>query len=43
MLASQSDQIGLVKVLLDRKADTEIKDSKGWTANDHAIMGGFHG
>lgn len=43
MLACQADQIGMVKLLLDNKADTDIKDSKGWTANDHAIMGGFHG
>ncbi|XP_071816404.1 uncharacterized protein [Apostichopus japonicus] len=43
MLACQSDQIGIVKLLLEHKADPNIRDQKGWTANDHAIMGGFHG
>eukprot|EP00057_Strongylocentrotus_purpuratus_P004072 XP_003727953.1 PREDICTED: trichohyalin isoform X1 [Strongylocentrotus purpuratus] len=43
MWACQTDQIGVVRVLLANKADIDIKDSKGWTANDHAIMGGFHG
>nr|XP_054752318.1 myosin-2 heavy chain-like isoform X2 [Lytechinus pictus] len=43
MWACQTDQIGVVRQLLSNKADIDVKDSKGWTANDHAIMGGFHG
>ncbi|XP_071961648.1 uncharacterized protein [Antedon mediterranea] len=43
MFACLTDQIGMVKLFLEHKANTDIKDHKGWTANDHAIMGGFHG
>ncbi|XP_033098759.1 ankyrin repeat domain-containing protein 26-like isoform X3 [Anneissia japonica] len=43
MLACLTDQIGMVRLFLDHKASTDIKDHKGWTANDHAIMGGYHG
>ncbi len=40
--AAMEGHIAIVKLLLDYGADTEIKDSEGWKAADHAAMAGNH-
>ncbi|ELU17097.1 hypothetical protein CAPTEDRAFT_217119 [Capitella teleta] len=38
MLACQEGQTDLVKVLLTHQANTQLKDNRGWTADDVALM-----
>ncbi|XP_052258828.1 ankyrin repeat domain-containing protein 26-like [Dreissena polymorpha] len=41
--ACMEDNINHVKLLLQHRADTTLKDSKGWTAEDCAMMKAHHG
>lgn len=38
MLAAAEGRIGILKVLLQSKPNTDLKDENGCTAADHAIM-----
>jgi len=38
MLASEKGRIGILKLLLQSKPDAKLKDEKGCTATDHAII-----
>lgn len=38
MLACQEGQTDLVQLLLENGADTQLKDHRGWTADDAALM-----
>lgn len=42
MVACQVGAASLVSLLLDYRADTQAKDSKGWTADDSAVIAGHH-
>jgi len=42
MTAASEGHIGIVKLLLQNKANTELRDSQGWKASDHAIIQGHH-
>ena len=34
--------IGIVRLFLQHKANTELKDLRGWKALDHAVIHGNH-
>ncbi|CAH1784753.1 unnamed protein product, partial [Owenia fusiformis] len=40
MLACRNNDVNLIKMLLKFKVDIGVKDKKGWTAEDHAVMQG---
>ncbi|XP_076122991.1 ankyrin repeat domain-containing protein 26 isoform X2 [Alosa pseudoharengus] len=42
MMASCNGQISMVRLLLQYNADITIKDDKGWTSDDYAVMNGHH-
>ncbi|XP_013863484.1 ankyrin repeat domain-containing protein 26 isoform X2 [Austrofundulus limnaeus] len=42
MLAAGNEQINMVKLLLQFNADVTLKDTKGWSADDYAVMNGHH-
>ncbi|KAM9754143.1 ankyrin repeat domain-containing protein 26 isoform 9-T12 [Menidia menidia] len=42
MLAAGNGQISMVKLLLQYNADSTLKDTKGWSADDYAVMNGHH-
>ncbi|XP_075326448.1 ankyrin repeat domain-containing protein 26 isoform X1 [Odontesthes bonariensis] len=42
MLAAGNGQISMVKLLLQYDADSTLKDTKGWSADDYAVMNGHH-
>ncbi|PVD24945.1 hypothetical protein C0Q70_15439, partial [Pomacea canaliculata] len=42
MYACQDGSVNLVKLLLDNGASTELKDAKGWTPDDCAVIQGHH-
>ncbi|XP_072242367.1 ankyrin repeat domain-containing protein 26 [Leuresthes tenuis] len=42
MLAAGNGQISMVKLLLQYDADSTVKDTKGWSADDYAVMNGHH-
>ncbi|XP_041853401.1 ankyrin repeat domain-containing protein 26 isoform X3 [Melanotaenia boesemani] len=42
MLAAGNGQISMVKLLLQFDADIILKDAKGWSADDYAVMNGHH-
>ncbi|KAM6936992.1 ankyrin repeat domain-containing protein 26 [Xenentodon cancila] len=42
MLAAGNGQINMVKLLLHFHADITLKDTKGWSADDYAVMNGHH-
>jgi len=42
MLAASRGHLEVVQDLLNREADTSIRDNKGWTADDYASMSGHH-
>ncbi|KAH9507972.1 hypothetical protein Btru_052489, partial [Bulinus truncatus] len=42
IMACHEGSISLVKLLLENKADTSMKDAKGWTADDYAVIQGHH-
>ncbi|XP_064418014.1 ankyrin repeat domain-containing protein 26 [Latimeria chalumnae] len=42
MIAASSGQISMIKLLLRYDADIAIKDDKGWTADDYAVINGHH-
>ena len=42
MTAASEGHIGIVKVLLQHGANTDLKDKQGWKASDHAIIHGHH-
>ncbi|XP_061576840.1 ankyrin repeat domain-containing protein 26-like isoform X9 [Cololabis saira] len=42
MLAAGNGQISMVKLLLHFKADIKLKDTKGWSADDYAVMNEHH-
>ena len=42
MTAASEGHIGIVRLFLQHKANTELKDSQGWKASDHAVIHGHH-
>ncbi|XP_035521285.1 ankyrin repeat domain-containing protein 26 isoform X5 [Morone saxatilis] len=42
MIAAGNGQIGMVRLLLQFNADITLKDTKGWSADDYAVMNGHH-
>ncbi|KAF7662436.1 hypothetical protein LDENG_00236180 [Lucifuga dentata] len=42
MIAAGSGQISMVKLLLRFDADITLKDTNGWSSDDHAVMNGHH-
>ncbi|XP_071349150.1 ankyrin repeat domain-containing protein 26 isoform X2 [Trachinotus anak] len=42
MIAAGNGQIGMLRLLLRFNADITLKDSKGWSADDYAVMNGHH-
>uniref|UniRef100_A0A3P8VH28 Uncharacterized protein n=1 Tax=Cynoglossus semilaevis TaxID=244447 RepID=A0A3P8VH28_CYNSE len=42
MIAASNGQIGMLRLLLRFNADVTLKDTKGWSADDYAVMNGHH-
>ena len=42
MIAAGNGQISMVRLLLQYDAEISLKDSKGWSADDHAVINGHH-
>ncbi|XP_029009233.1 ankyrin repeat domain-containing protein 26 isoform X2 [Betta splendens] len=42
MIAAGNGQIGMLRLLLQFNADITLKDTKGWSADDYAVMNGHH-
>ncbi|KAM7003514.1 ankyrin repeat domain-containing protein 26 [Tautogolabrus adspersus] len=42
MIAAGNGQIGMLRLLLRFEADISLKDTKGWSADDYAVMNGHH-
>ncbi|XP_049929235.1 ankyrin repeat domain-containing protein 26 isoform X6 [Epinephelus moara] len=42
MIAAGNGQIGMLRLLLRFDADIALKDTKGWSADDYAVMNGHH-
>ncbi|XP_067446464.1 ankyrin repeat domain-containing protein 36C isoform X2 [Thunnus thynnus] len=42
MIAAGNGQIGMLRLLLRFDADITLKDTKGWSADDYAVMNGHH-
>ncbi|XP_040894532.1 ankyrin repeat domain-containing protein 26 isoform X2 [Toxotes jaculatrix] len=42
MIAAGNGQIGMLRLLLRFNADITLKDTKGWSADDYAVMNGHH-
>ncbi|KAM8750994.1 ankyrin repeat domain-containing protein 26 isoform 9-T11 [Acanthopagrus schlegelii] len=42
MIAAGNGQIGMLRLLLRYNADITLKDTKGWSADDYAVMNGHH-
>ncbi|XP_031724441.1 ankyrin repeat domain-containing protein 26 isoform X2 [Anarrhichthys ocellatus] len=42
MIAAGNGQIGMLRLLLRFDADFVLKDTKGWSADDYAVMNGHH-
>ncbi|XP_062276972.1 ankyrin repeat domain-containing protein 7-like [Scomber scombrus] len=42
MIAAGNGQIGMLRLLLRYEADITLKDTKGWSADDYAVMNGHH-
>ncbi|KAM7397044.1 hypothetical protein PAMP_020042 [Pampus punctatissimus] len=42
MIAASNGQIGMLRLLLRFEADITLKDTKGWSADDYAVMNGHH-
>ncbi|XP_074490081.1 ankyrin repeat domain-containing protein 26 isoform X6 [Sebastes fasciatus] len=42
MIAAGNGQINMLRLLLRYNADITLKDTKGWSADDYAVMNGHH-
>ncbi|KAM8861330.1 ankyrin repeat domain-containing protein 26 isoform 7-T8 [Synchiropus picturatus] len=42
MIAACNGQINMLRLLLKFDADVDLKDTKGWSADDHAVINGHH-
>ncbi|XP_056243414.1 ankyrin repeat domain-containing protein 26 isoform X8 [Seriola aureovittata] len=42
MIAAGNGQISMLRLLLKFNADITLKDTKGWSADDYAVMNGHH-
>lgn len=42
MIAACNGQISTVRLLLQYDADITVKDDKGWSSDDYAVMNGHH-
>ncbi|XP_039988810.1 ankyrin repeat domain-containing protein 26 isoform X2 [Xiphias gladius] len=42
MIAAGNGQIGMLRLLLRFNANITLKDTKGWSADDYAVMNGHH-
>uniref|UniRef100_A0A673I2F0 Uncharacterized protein n=1 Tax=Sinocyclocheilus rhinocerous TaxID=307959 RepID=A0A673I2F0_9TELE len=42
MIAACNGQISMVRLLLQYDADITVKDDKGWSSDDYAVMNGHH-
>lgn len=42
MIAAGNGQISMLRLLLKFEADVALKDKKGWSADDYAVMNGHH-
>ena len=42
MTAASEGHISIVRLFLQHNANTELKDSQGWKASDHAVIHGHH-
>lgn len=42
MIAASNGQISMLRLLLKFEADITLKDKKGWSADDYAVMNGHH-
>ncbi|XP_053741850.1 ankyrin repeat domain-containing protein 26 isoform X9 [Synchiropus splendidus] len=42
MIAACNGQINMLRLLLKFGADVDLKDTKGWSADDHAVINGHH-
>ena len=42
MTGASEGHLGIVRLFLQHNADTELKDSQGWKASDHAVIHGHH-
>lgn len=42
MIAAGNGLVGMLRLLLQFNADVTLKDTKGWSADDYAVMNGYH-
>lgn len=42
MIAASNGQISMLRLLLKFDADISMKDKKGWSADDYAVINGHH-
>lgn len=42
MIAAGNGQIGMLRMLLQFNADISLKDTKGWSAENYAVVNGHH-
>lgn len=42
MIAAGNGQIEMLRLLLRFDADSMLRDIKGWSADDYAVMNGHH-
>eukprot|EP00066_Takifugu_rubripes_P016477 XP_011605743.1 PREDICTED: ankyrin repeat domain-containing protein 7-like [Takifugu rubripes] len=42
MIAAGNGLVGMLRLLLQFNAEVTLKDTKGWSADDYAVMNGYH-
>lgn len=42
MITAGNGLIGMLRLLLQFNAEVSLKDTKGWSADDHAVINGYH-
>lgn len=42
IIAACNGQISMIRLLLANNADIAVKDEKGWTSDDYAVINGHH-
>ena len=42
MITAGNGLIGMLRLLLQFNAEVSLKDAKGWSADDHAVINGYH-
>lgn len=42
MITAGNGLISMLRLLLQFNAEVSLKDTKGWSADDHAVINGYH-